>query len=695
MSSGSLLLRPFRVGWVPLLSLLATCARQSTPPPAPEHAAAPDTVPRADTGAAVISPELPAVPLVKGPLALRIVYPSPEALVFARDSSFLFGTAGTGEAKLAINGYPVRVWPNGAWLAWIPLPRDSVMQFRIEGRSPTDSAVLMYAVRRGGWSRRPEGLWVDSNSLSPAGKMWWPRGEYLTLTARASEGAQVRLRLADGTVVPLVPQAQAQEIAPGIRAFDRDTNNLRTPVRWDRYVGVLRGRTLGPDPGPILPLPLPLPPVLAFPADPPVSAGGSTVRCATTRPCIPSLADSLPPDSGWAVLEAIQGADTVRARWPLRLALLDTLPLMAELVDDTTRPGVPDSVTVGRALPGGTYHWFFPTGTRAPVGGRYNGDLRLRLSPTSEAWVATAEARPAPGAAAAAVAGSVTLTPKADRVTLRVPLSRRVPFRVTETERTLTLRLYHAVGDVNWMQYGRGDSLVLGMRWPQEAAEELTLTLDLSRPLWGYQARWSGGDLLLDLRRPPALDEGDPLAGRFIAVDPGHPPGGATGPTGLREAEANLAVALELRRLLQEGGARVLMTRTRDSIVELGPRLKLSEAANADLLISVHNNALPDGVNPFTNHGTSVYYNQPRSIPLAREIQTALVHRLGLRDLGVGRGDLAMVRGTWMPSVLTEGMFMILPEQEAALRTREGQHLYALGIYEGVRRFLRDRARRE
>ncbi|MBA3522643.1 MAG: hypothetical protein H0T90_09100, partial [Gemmatimonadales bacterium] len=494
MSSAPRPLYPFPLGWVPLLFLLATCTRQSTPPPAPEHAAAPDTVTRTDAAgtaaAAAVSPELPAVPLVKGALALRVIYPSPEALVFARDSSFLFGTTGTGEAKLAINGYPVRVWPNGAWLAWIPLPRDSVMQFRIEGSSPTDSAVLMYAVRRGGWSRRPEGLWVDSSTFSPAGKMWWPRGEYLTLTARASEGAEVRLRLADGSVVPLVPQAQAQEIPPGIRAFDRDTNNLRTPLRWDRYVGVLRGRTLGPDPGPILPLPLP--PVLAFPTDPPLSAGGTTVSCATTRPCIPSLADSMPPDSGWAVLETIKDADTVRARWPLQLALTDTLPLMAELVDDTTRPGIPDGLTVGRAMPGGTYHWFFPTGTRAPVAGRLNGDLRLRLSPTAESWVAAAEARPVPGGAAAAVAGSVTLTPKPDRVTLRVPLSRRVPFRVSETDRTLTLRLYHAVGDVNWMQYGRGDSLVLGMRWAQEAAEELTLTLDLSRPLWGYQARWSG-----------------------------------------------------------------------------------------------------------------------------------------------------------------------------------------------------------
>jgi N-acetylmuramoyl-L-alanine amidase len=174
-------------------------------------------------------------------------------------------------------------------------------------------------------------------------------------------------------------------------------------------------------------------------------------------------------------------------------------------------------------------------------------------------------------------------------------------------------------------------------------------------------------------------------------VDPGHPPAGATGPTGLREAEANLGVALELRRMLEEGGAKVLMTRTEDTPVELWPRVKLSEAADADLLISVHNNALPDGINPFTNSGTSVYYNHPRSVPLARAIQRELVRRLGLRDLGIGRGDLALVRATWMPSVLTEGLFMMLPEQEAALRTEEGRRLYAVAILDGVRRFLRER----
>jgi N-acetylmuramoyl-L-alanine amidase len=179
----------------------------------------------------------------------------------------------------------------------------------------------------------------------------------------------------------------------------------------------------------------------------------------------------------------------------------------------------------------------------------------------------------------------------------------------------------------------------------------------------------------------------------LVAVDPGHPPAGSTGPTGLREAEANLGIALELRRLLQAAGAKVLMTRTSDVPVDLWPRLKAADSSDADLLISIHNNAVPDGINPFINSGSSVFYNQPRSIPLARAIQAALVRRLGLRDLGIGRGDLALVRATWMPSVLTEGMFMILPEQEAALRSSEGRKLYALAVHEGIRDFLRERAR--
>ena len=642
--------------------LCSACARSPAAPPASVPAGpAPALAP-----APVEATGLPSIKPVRGPLDLRVAYPAPDAVLQIRDSSFIFGSAGTGDARVTVDGQPARVWPNGAWLAYVALPADSVMPLRIEARTERDSASIVYPVRRAlpDAGRLTVGsVWLDTLSLAPAGRLWLSRGEYLTLDVRASEGAEVRLRLVDGTVVPLTPRPGVLEVPAGVRAFERDTRRLRTPIVRDRYVGLLRGRAVGPDPGPILPLPF-------------------TVTAS---------------DTAWPTVEAIRGTDTARARWPVQIAVLDSLPVVAELDDDTTRLVPPDSMTVGRAVPGGTYFWFFPSGTRVAVTGRRNDDLRLRLAADADAWIPVGEARPiGPGGPApSAVVGSLSVLSAPDRATVRIPLSQRVPFRVDEDERSLRVVVYGATGDVDWMRYGATDSLVRRMRWSQIATDQVALDFDLAQPVWGYRARWDRTDLLLDIRRPPPIDEGDPLRGRLIAVDAGHPPGGAIGPTGLREAEANLAVALEVRRMLEAAGAKVLMTRTSDTPIDLWPRVQLAEQANADVLVSIHNNALPDGLNPFVNNGTSVYYNQPRSAPLARAIQRELVRRLGIRDLGFGRGDLALVRGTWMPSVLTEGLFMMLPDQEAALRSPEGQRRYAQAVVDGLRKYLEGWARQE
>ncbi len=123
-------------------------------------------------------------------------------------------------------------------------------------------------------------------------------------------------------------------------------------------------------------------------------------------------------------------------------------------------------------------------------------------------------------------------------------------------------------------------------------------------------------------------------------------------------------------------------------------RVQRAEQAGAEVLVSIHANALPDGVNPLVNNGTRVYYFHPRSAPLAREMNRALVRQLGARDLGMGRGDLALVRPTWMPAILTEGLFMMVPEQEAVLGSDAGQWRYARGIVRGIEAFLAARARR-
>lgn len=616
-----------RGGHALALLLLAGCAGSGTAP----GSLAPDV-----SG-------LPPVPAVSGPLELRVVYPGPQDQVDARDTTFLFGSVGTGLALLTINGQSVKVWPNGAWLAWLPLPPDSAPFFDLVATAAGDTLRYQHPLRTVPRFRLPTTpLWVDSASLSPGGPVWWPRDEYLPLSLRASEGAEVRLLLPGGAVLPLAAELGPGEVPWGILAFDRDTTNLLAPRRSERYVGAIRGQ-------------------------------------------------AIPVDSTGVVVEAILGADTVRLRWSLEITLLDTLPRIVELNDDSAGTGTTDSLTVGRARPGATYHWFFPTGTRAQLTGRLGEDARIRLSRQQEAWVPAADLVPLPPATPSlrATVLSLTATPAADRVVVRVPVTARVPFRVEEERGRLTLRLYNTVGDINWIRHGANDAYLREIRWSQAASDEVTITLDLQGPVWGYRARWSRNDLVLEIRRPPNVDAAAPLRGRRIVVDPGHPPLGATGPTGLRESEANLAVALELARLLEVAGAEAILTRRGPESMDLNARTRLADSVGADVLISIHNNALPDGVNPFTNNGSSVFYYHPRSLPLAQDIQAALGRHLGLRDLGAARGDLALVRPTWMPSVLCEGLFMMVPEQEAALRHPAGQRAYALAVRDGLVTFLK------
>ena len=79
-----------------------------------------------------------------------------------------------------------------------------------------------------------------------------------------------------------------------------------------------------------------------------------------------------------------------------------------------------------------------------------------------------------------------------------------------------------------------------------------------------------------------------------IALDPGHggEDPGAIGPTGLKEKDVVLAVALKLRdRLLTNPNIRVLMTRDADFFVPLQERVRKARRVQADLFVSVHADA--------------------------------------------------------------------------------------------------------
>ncbi len=582
----------------------------------------------AQGGLAPIAPE-------HGGLTLHVQYPKAGSVLSVGDSTFLFGTVGDGRATLTINGASIPVEGNGAWLAWVAVPNDSQPIFRLEARSGRRTERADLQVTRAGWVRRT-GAWVLPSTMQPTGAIWWPSTEAVVLSVEARAGASVRLRWTDGRVVALTSNPTGLLDAAAPRAV--------------RYQGTL-----------IMP------------------------PNATDRDW---LVGDAAPSAESPTLQVIVAGDTTEILWPIVVHPTGVVPVQVALDDDPSRRGDTDGLVNGRNRPGGNYHWFFPNGTTATADARQGESVRLRLGDGAIAWVARAELTATGGPPVHAIMGSPTVEPTLDGVALRLPLSAVVPHQVAASPEGLTISLFGATADADWIRYPVGTDLVSWIDWQQHAADRIDLTVRLAAPLYGWRVHAEADALVFEFRRAPRVDGEAPLRGRVIVLDPGHPPLGACGPTGLCEPVATLAVAQRAAALLRAEGAIVHLTRESASPLELAPRIARASGWNAEVLVSIHLNAHPDGVNPFTQSGTSTFFQHPQSLSLARELQAAMVARFGIPDAGIGRGDLALVRPTWYPAALTEGLFLMIPVQEDAMRSPAGQALYAEAIVSGLRAFF-------
>jgi N-acetylmuramoyl-L-alanine amidase len=262
------------------------------------------------------------------------------------------------------------------------------------------------------------------------------------------------------------------------------------------------------------------------------------------------------------------------------------------------------------------------------------------------------------------------------------------PYSVDAEAQALVLTLYGTTANTDIINFPSDDPVIRRVTWRQVTSDRAEYRVELHESPFGYLARWDGNAIVLRVRRPPGIDPARPLAGLVIAVDAGHPPGGSTGPTGLYEPVATLGIAERTRVYLEQRGATVVMTRTAPGAVALVDRPVIARRANAHAFVSIHLNGFPDGVNPFERNGTGTYYFNAWSEPLARAVQAGMVRQMGLRDLGVYYDNLAVLRPTWMPSILCEGAFLMIPQQEAALRTAEFQDRYARGVADGLEAYF-------
>ena len=148
-----------------------------------------------------------------------------------------------------------------------------------------------------------------------------------------------------------------------------------------------------------------------------------------------------------------------------------------------------------------------------------------------------------------------------------------------------------------------------------------------------------------------------------FCIDPGH---GGKDPGALgrhhKEEDFNLAIGLELRKILLAKGHKVIMTRDKDVFVSLNSRCAIANNYKADRFISIHCNAAGS---PKAG-GAEVCYITAQA--LAKKMSADLARLLHITNRGCKlRKDIAVLKGTDMMAVLAEIAFITNPIEEEIL----------------------------
>lgn len=226
-----------------------------------------------------------------------------------------------------------------------------------------------------------------------------------------------------------------------------------------------------------------------------------------------------------------------------------------------------------------------------------------------------------------------------------------------------------------------------------------------------------------------------------VVLDAGHggkDPGCIGSNRTHQEKDIALAITLEVGKMLRANNPdiRLVYTRQSDVFVQLGRRAEIANEEKANLFVSIHVNALPRnsrnhayGVQSYTlslepvatnleveKRENSVItlegdaakkYNYDKtaesdimfelmqdqsmqeSVSFARIAQNEMIYTAGRKDMGVRQANLAVLRLTYMPSVLLEVGYISTPEEEQFLSSESGRRLLANSIYNAIVKYYK------
>lgn len=219
----------------------------------------------------------------------------------------------------------------------------------------------------------------------------------------------------------------------------------------------------------------------------------------------------------------------------------------------------------------------------------------------------------------------------------------------------------------------------------------------------------------------------------IVVIDPGHGGSqpGAIGPGGLKEKDVVLDIALKLRKILQEKGITVYLTREKDTDVTLENRPRMAMQKEATVFISIHTNAVLQkssstaiGIETYVlnsryigasakdvadreNKASQFYHYEDNvlnqiiadleesasigfSLDFADIVQKKMVQHTGLSNRGVKQAPFLVLKGVNMAAVLIEVGFISNPNEERLLKTPEFREKTALAISQAIQDYLKN-----
>jgi N-acetylmuramoyl-L-alanine amidase len=337
-----------------------------------------------------------------------------------------------------------------------------------------------------------------------------------------------------------------------------------------------------------------------------------------------------------------------------------------------------------RLTPQQTGAWLTLTGKQGPW-------WRVRLSGERTAWlpdhsVSLLPEGDHPPSLAVPVLTLKTQPLAPDASSLLLPGWRQVlPYHLNLQPNGLTLEWFGAVSHCDFIHYHPQETVIKRIEWSQPNMDTFTLDINLPRlcgaeVVYKQDAGKANAGAVVNLKRLPTNPR--------ILLDPGHggSESGSMGPDGTPEKALNLALSLKVAAAMRQAGLNVTLTRTQDVTMGLVERTDM--AADFDMVISLHHNALPDGRDPQKSKGLSTYYYHAMAKPLADALFEGLGKALGVPKYGVFYDSLALTRIPTAMAVLVEVGFMTNPQEYERVQDPAFQQQFAMALSQQVKQFV-------